>query len=39
MAASAFEAFNDFVDALDPDTATWFGDEIAEAEALLAAWT
>ena len=39
MAASAFDAFNTFVDALDPEAAAWFGDEIAEAEALLAAWT
>jgi len=38
IAAGAFEAFNDFVDALDPEAATWFGDEIAEA-ALLTAWT
>jgi hypothetical protein len=39
MAASAFDAFNTFVDSLDPEAATWFGDDIAEAEALLAAWT
>jgi hypothetical protein len=39
MAARAFDAFNAFVDALDPEAAAWFGEEIAEADAVLAAWT